>query len=93
MFAQSSSSVLGRNRLRRALERSSWVRLRLLHEFHRMSFEPFFAGHAAEMISFALVGDLEFGGVLVKNCATYWIFRHDFDLNLSFKSDTSVYYG
>jgi hypothetical protein len=38
-----------------------------------MSLESFLAYETAEMVSFTLIGDFEFSGILVKNHAAYWI--------------------
>lgn len=53
-----------------------------LHELCGVSFEPLFAGYAAEVIGFTAVGDLELGCLLVQNRAANWISRHLLSLNL-----------
>jgi len=45
-------------------------------ELSWISFEPFLAGYAAEMIGFAIVGDLELGRIFVENCAANRISGH-----------------
>jgi len=48
------------------------------HELHWVSFESLLAGYTAKMIGLAIVGDLEFGCLLVQNGATNEISRHYF---------------
>jgi len=57
----------------------------LFHELHRVPFEPFLAGHAAEVIGFAVKSDLELGCLVVQYYAANWIFRHYPYLNLNGK--------
>lgn len=54
----------------------------LFYEFHRVSLEPLLALQTAEVVGFSVMGNLEFGSVLVENYSANWIGRHYSALNL-----------
>jgi len=55
-----------------------------------MSLELLFASHAAKIICFSIISNLEFGCLLIENHTANWISRHDLSLLSGFNEYIEV---